>query len=197
MLKRVFDLFFSIIGIVLLLPFFIIIYTLIPLGSKGSAVYVQRRVGKDGAEFLLYKFRTMEANSSADGLLTIGTKDVRITKIGRFLRKFKIDELLQLFNVAGGTMSFVGPRPEVRKYVNFYTEEQKKVLTIKPGITDYASIAFANEGELLGKSGNPEQEYVSTIMPAKLKINLEYIDNRGFFTDLKIIFLTLIRIVKP
>ncbi|HIA35534.1 MAG TPA: sugar transferase [Flavobacteriales bacterium] len=195
-MKRTFDLVFSIVGIILLFPFFIIIYILIPVGSKGSSVYVQRRVGRHGIEFLLYKFRTMEANSSADGLLTVGTKDIRITRIGRFLRKYKIDELLQLFNVLEGSMSFVGPRPEVKKYVNYYTEEQMKVLSIKPGITDYASIEFSNESEILGKAENPQREYVELIMPKKLKLNLKYLEEQNLYTDIKIIFLTLLKISK-
>jgi len=196
MIKRAFDLVFSFIGIVLLLPFFFIIYILIPMGSKGSSVYVQRRVGRYGVEFLLYKFRTMETNSSSKGLLTIGTKDVRITKMGRFLRKYKIDELLQLFNVLEGSMSFVGPRPEVKKYVNFYTEVQKKVLTIKPGITDYASIEFANENEILGKADYPQRKYLEEIMPKKLNLNLKYLEEQGLCTDIRIIFLTLMKIIK-
>jgi len=196
MIKRVFDLVLSFVGIVLLLPFFIIIYILIPLGSKGNPVYVQKRVGRNGAEFLMYKFRTMVANSSSEGLLTIGVKDVRITNIGRFLRKYKIDELLQLFNIIQGTMSFVGPRPEVRKYVNFYTSEQKKVLSIRPGLTDNASIEFSNENEILGQAENPQKEYVEVIMQKKLKLNLMYLEKQSIFTDIKIIFLTLIKIIK-
>lgn len=196
MIKRAFDLFFSFTGIIIFFPLITLIYILIPIGSKGGSVFVQKRVGKHGVDFLLYKFRTMEVNSSSRGLLTIGTKDIRITRIGRFLRKYKIDELLQLFNVLEGTMSFVGPRPEVRKYVKYYTEDQKKVLSVKPGITDYASIEFINEDEILAKAENPQREYVEVIMPRKLQLNLKYIAEKGLLTDIKIIFLTLLNIYK-
>ena len=137
----------------------------------------------------------MKNDSDTKGLLTVGEKDSRVTNIGYFLRKYKIDELPQLFNVLIGDMSLVGPRPEVRKYVEMYNPEQKKVLSIKPGITDYASIAYANENEILSKSENPEQLYINEVMPAKLKLNLKYIEEKNFFTDLKIIFKTIGKIV--
>ncbi len=195
--KRAFDLLFSFIGVILLFPLITFIYILIPLGSKGASVYVQRRVGRHGVEFLLYKFRTMKVNSSAEGLLTIGVKDIRITRIGRFLRKYKIDELLQLFNVLEGNMSLVGPRPEVPKYVRYYTEEQRKVLSVKPGLTDYASLEYINEDKILGKAENPQREYIETIMQKKLQLNLKYINEKGIFTDIKIIIQTLYKILKP
>jgi lipopolysaccharide/colanic/teichoic acid biosynthesis glycosyltransferase len=137
----------------------------------------------------------MKKNSDKKSLLTVGEKDSRITNIGYFLRKYKIDELPQLFNVLIGDMSLVGPRPEVRKYVEMYNPEQKKILSVKPGITDYASIAYANENEILSKSENPEQLYITEVMPAKLKLNLKYIVEKSFFTDLKIIFMTIGKIV--
>jgi lipopolysaccharide/colanic/teichoic acid biosynthesis glycosyltransferase len=153
------------------------------------------RVGLNGNDFKLYKFRTMMVDADKKGLLTVGGRDPRVTSIGYYLRKFKIDELPQLLNVLFGSMSFVGPRPEVRKYVDMYTEEQKNVLSIKPGITDYASLEYFNENDLLSRSENPEQVYIQEVMPAKLKLNLKYMREAGFFTDLKIIFRTLARIV--
>jgi lipopolysaccharide/colanic/teichoic acid biosynthesis glycosyltransferase len=137
----------------------------------------------------------MKPESDKKGLLTIGSNDSRITKIGYFLRKYKLDELPQLFNVFVGEMSFVGPRPEVKKYVDKYTPEQLKVLSVKPGITDYASIEYSNENDILAKSDNPEQTYIDVIMPAKLQLNLKYIDDLGIKTDFKIIFKTITKIV--
>ena len=155
-MKRIFDLLFSFLGLVILSPFLLVIAILIVIDSKGDIFYLQQRVGKDNKDFNIFKFRTMRPNSDKQGLLTVGAKDSRITKIGVFLRKYKIDELPQLINVLIGNMSFVGPRPEVRKYVDLYNSEQKKVLTVKPGITDYASIEYSKENELLAKSENPE-----------------------------------------
>ncbi|MDO9188071.1 MAG: sugar transferase [Bacteroidia bacterium] len=196
MVKRIFDIVFSFIGLVLLLPFFIIIALLIVIDSPGGVFYKQARVGKNGIDFYLFKFRSMRTGADKKGLLTVGGRDSRITRMGYFIRKYKIDELPQLLNVFLGDMSLVGPRPEVRKYVDLYNEEQKQVLSVKPGITDYASIEFSNENELLGKAENPEQVYIDEIMPAKLKLNLKYIDEQGIITDLKIIFKTIGKIVK-
>lgn len=196
MLKRIFDIFFSFIGLIILLPFFIIIGLLIVIDSPGGVFYKQSRVGKNNIDFYLFKFRSMRTGADKNGLLTVGGRDSRITRIGYFIRKFKIDELPQLLNVFFGDMSLVGPRPEVRKYVYLYTEKQKQVLSVKPGITDYASIEYSNENELLGKAENPEQVYIDEIMPAKLKLNLKYIDEQGISTDLKIIFKTIAKIVK-
>ena len=156
----------------------------------------QNGVGKGNRDFYLYKFRTMTANVSEQGFLTIGERDDRIIGIGYFLRKYKLDELPQLLNVFKGDMSLVGPRPEVRQYVDLYTREQREVLSVKPGITDYASIEYSNESELLGKSENPQETYITQIMPAKLKLNLKYIAEQSFLTDIKIIFNTLRRILK-
>ena len=195
-MKRLFDLICSIIGIIILLPFFVLFTILIVIDSGFPIFYVQKRVGKDSQYFSLLKFRTMYINSDKKGLLTIGKKDSRITRIGYFLRKYKIDELPQLFNVLIGDMSLVGPRPEVKKYVEMYNEDQKKVLSIKPGITDYASIEYSNENTMLSISANPEQLYINEVMPAKLKLNLKYIEEQGLFTDLKIIFKTLEKIVR-
>lgn len=195
MLKRIFDIIFSLIGIIILLPFFFLFAILIIFDSGFPVFYSQTRVGRNGINFSLLKFRTMKKDSEKQGLLTVGEKDSRITNSGYFLRKYKIDELPQLFNVLVGEMSLVGPRPEVRKYVEMYNPEQKKVLSAKPGITDYASIEYANENAILSTSQNPEQLYIKEVMPAKLKLNLKYIEEQSFLTDLKIIFSTLRRIV--
>lgn len=196
MLKRIFDIFFSFIGLAILLPFFIIIGLLLVIDSPGGVFYKQARVGKNNIDFYLFKFRSMRTGADKKGLLTVGGRDSRITRMGYFIRKYKIDELPQLLNVFLGDMSLVGPRPEVRKYVDLYNEKQKQVLSVKPGITDYASIEYSNENELLGKVENPEQVYIDEIMPAKLKLNLKYIEEQGISTDLKIIFKTIGKIIK-
>lgn len=195
MLKRFFDLFLSFVLLILLLPFFLIIAIAIKFNSKGPVFYLQTRVGFRGNDFQIFKFRTMYTGSDKSGLLTVGGNDSRITTAGLFLRKYKIDEFPQLINVLIGDMSLVGPRPEVRKYVNLYTDEQKKVLMVKPGITDYASIQFANENEILGNATDPEKEYINVIMPAKLQLNLKYIHENGFIKDVKILAATLARII--
>lgn len=195
MLKRFFDLFLSFVLLIVLLPFFLIIAIAIKFNSKGPVFYLQTRVGFRGNDFQIFKFRTMYTGSDKSGLLTVGGNDSRITTAGLFLRKYKIDEFPQLINVLIGDMSLVGPRPEVRKYVNLYTDEQKKVLMVKPGITDYASIQFANENEILGNATDPEKEYINVIMPAKLQLNLKYIHENGFIKDVKILAATLARIV--
>ncbi len=196
MLTRSFDIVFALLGILIVLPVFILISLVIIFSSRGGIVYRQVRVGKDSKDFYLLKFRTMKTDSDKSGLLTVGERDNRITNVGYFLRKYKLDELPQLFNVLIGEMSLVGPRPEVRKYVELYNEEQKKVLSVKPGITDYASIEYANENEVLAKSENPEQTYINEIMPHKLKLNLKYINNQSFGVYLKIIFKTLAKITE-
>ena len=183
-------------GIIILSPFFILFWMLIKLESKGNPVFVQKRVGKNNVDFNLYKFRTMFPDSERKGSITIGGRDPRITKVGYYLRKFKIDELPQLFNVFLGDMSFVGPRPEVRKYVAMYSNQQLEVLSVKPGITDYASLKYFNENEILGQSKNPDEDYIQIIMPEKLKLNLDYIQDRSFLKDIQIIFKTLMRIIK-
>ena len=193
-MKRLFDIVFSLLGLIILLPLFVIISVLIKLSSSGPVFYLQTRVGLNGADFQLYKFRTMVIDADKNGLLTIGGRDPRITSVGYYLRKFKIDELPQLINVLFGTMSFVGPRPEMRKYVELYTDNQKKVLNILPGITDFASLEYFNENDLLSKSEEPEQVYIRDVMPAKLKLNLKYMNETGFLTDLKIILRTIARI---
>jgi lipopolysaccharide/colanic/teichoic acid biosynthesis glycosyltransferase len=196
MIKRCCDIFFSFIGLLILLPFFFLFSLLIILGDGFPVFYSQLRVGKDGKDFRLFKFRTMVKDADKKGLITVGGKDSRITRTGHFLRRFKIDELPQLLNVLIGNMSLVGPRPEVRKYVDLYTQEQKKVLSVRPGITDPASIAYSNENELLGRSSDPDAAYVNEIMPSKLKLNLEYLRTRSFGGDIKIIFRTFLKIIK-
>ncbi len=193
-MKRLFDILFSFLGLIVLLPFFIIIILLIKLTSQGPVFYVQQRVGQQGKDFGVFKFRTMHVDADKKGLLTVGGRDPRITGVGYFLRKYKLDELPQLINVLLGNMSLVGPRPEVRKYVELYTAEQRKVLNVKPGITDYASLEYFEENELLGKSSNPEETYIKEVMPKKLQLNLKYIEEAGLFTDLKLIFRTVARI---
>lgn len=194
-MKRLFDIFFSFIGLVILSPFFLLIALLIVFDSKGGVFYKQIRVGKNGQDFYLYKFRSMRTDSDKKGLLTVGGRDPRITKVGYFIRTYKIDELPQLLNVLKGDMSLVGPRPEVRHYVDLYTEEQRTVLTVKPGVTDYASIEYSKENELLGKASDPEKTYIEEIMPAKLQLNLKYMAEKGLITDIKIILRTLKKIV--
>lgn len=163
--------------------------------SQGPAFYKQIRVGQNGRDFMLLKFRSMRIGSDKSGLLTIGGRDPRVTRSGYFIRKYKIDELPQLINVLIGDMSLVGPRPEVRKYVNLYDLDQRKVLLVKPGITDLASLEYFNENELLSQSTNPEKTYVDVVMPHKLKLNLKYIEQAGLTTDIRIILLTIKRIV--
>lgn len=196
MLKRFFDIICSFVGIGMLLPFFVIISILIIVNSGFPVFYFQARVGKNSKNFNLIKFRTMHTDADKKGLLTVGGRDARVTSIGYFLRKYKIDELPQLMNVLIGSMSLVGPRPEVSKYVALYNAQQLQVLNVKPGITDLASLEFINENELLAQSSNPEEIYIQSIMPQKLALNLKYIQQQSFGTDVKIIFKTLLKIVK-
>lgn len=194
-MKRLFDIFFSLTGIILLMPFFLLTWAFIRLDSKGGAIYKQTRVGLNNKDFKLFKFRSMFKDAEKRGQLTVGMRDQRITKVGYYIRKYKLDELPQLFNVLNGSMSIVGPRPELRKYVNYYNAEQMRVLSVKPGITDFASIKYFKENELLGKSPDPEKEYLEVIMPEKLKLNLQYIEQQTFAGDLKIIFNTILTLL--
>lgn len=190
-MKRLFDIVFSLFGIIILSPIFLIIAFLVKVTSKGGAFYKQIRVGKNNKDFRLLKFRSMYVDSDKKSLITIGGHDSRVTKVGYFIRKYKLDELPQLINVLKGDMSFVGPRPEVRYYVNIYTKEQLQVLNVRPGITDPASIAYRNENELLAKQSDPKQYYIDVVMQDKLRINVEYIANRTFWSDVKIILKTI------
>jgi lipopolysaccharide/colanic/teichoic acid biosynthesis glycosyltransferase len=182
MAKRIFDLFFALVGILILLPLFLAIAIWIKLDSPGNVLFRQIRIGRFGREFSIYKFRTMVADAESRGKQITVAKDTRITRSGQFLRKYKLDELPQLFNVVKGEMSLVGPRPEVPKYVAYYTAEQRRVLDVLPGITDPASIKFRNESELLEETANPENVYINEIMPQKLELNMQYLgkDNLGF-----------------
>ena len=193
---RLCDIVFSAIGLLLLSPLFLIVYILIRCESKGGGFYCQQRVGKDGRMFGLYKFRSMRTGSDQKGLITVGGHDSRITRMGYFIRKYKIDELPQLWNVLKGDMSLVGPRPEVKKYVDLYTAEQRRVLSVRPGITDYASIEYVDENEILGKADDPDWVYVEEIMPAKIRLNMRYIENRNLKEYFKIIGLTFKNILR-
>ena len=173
-MKRILDILFSSLGLILLSPVFILLAIWIKKDSKGPVFYKQKRVGKNNEDFELFKFRSMYTDSDRKGLITIGSRDTRVTPSGYYIRKYKLDEFPQLINVLKGDMSIVGPRPEVRKYVNYYTEKQMNVLNIRPGITDLASIKYRNENELLASVENPESYYISVIMQDKLRINLIY-----------------------
>lgn len=191
MLKRFFDLILSLIGLLIIVPILFLITILIKISSSGPVFYKQVRVGKNNKDFKIFKFRTMHVNAHKKGLLTVGGRDPRVTSIGYYLRKFKLDELPQLINVFKGDMSFVGPRPEVRQFVNLYSEIQMKVLNVKPGITDLASIEFRNENEILSKEEDPNQYYIDYIMPKKLEINLKYINQRNLLKDFVVIIKTI------
>ncbi|TFH77263.1 sugar transferase [Segatella hominis] len=193
---RFFDILFSIIGLVLLSPLFTVLYLLIRIESQGGGFYSQERIGKNGKPFKLFKFRSMRIGSDKKGLITIGEKDNRITKTGFILRKYKLDELPQLWNVFIGDMSLVGPRPEVKKYTDLYTEEQKQVLQVRPGITDWASIKYVDENKILGESKDPDDAYVNLIMPNKIKLNMVYIQHQTLGEYFKIIFTTFKEIVR-
>lgn len=194
-MKRIFDIVFSLSALVILSPLLILISIAVALSSKGGVFYTQTRVGRNNTDFKLYKFRSMRLGADKMGLLTVGGRDSRITRIGYYLRKYKLDELPQLLNVLFGSMSLVGPRPEVRKYVDLYSEEQKEVLLVKPGITDYASLEYFNENELLSKSAEPEKTYINDIMPAKLALNKKYISEAGLAKDVSIILRTVKKII--
>lgn len=194
-IKRIFDFLLSLAGVIILSPIFIIVSIAIKIDSKGNVLFLQKRVGRYGKEFNIYKFRTMVTDAEKLGKqITVG-KDNRITKVGAFLRKFKVDELPQLFNVLKGDMSLVGPRPEVPKYVDLYTDEQKKVLNVRPGITDMASLRYKDENDILGKVENPEEYYINVIMKDKLRLNLEYIEKSNVFFDVYLILKTIIKCI--
>lgn len=195
MLKRIFDITLSLLGLILLLPFMLIIAILIKIDSKGSVFFKQVRVTKNGREFKIFKYRTMRVGSDKYSQITVG-KDDRITKIGLFLRKYKLDEIPQLINVFIGDMSLVGPRPEVPKYVALYTEEQREILKVRAGITDYASIEFSNENDILADEADPEKAYIEKIMPRKIELNKKYLSEISVITDIEIILLTIKKILK-
>lgn len=194
-MKRIFDIVASGIGLILLSPLFIILTIWIKCDSIGPVFYKQVRVGRNNMDFQLFKFRSMRVGSDKKGLITVGGHDPRITRYGYYIRKYKLDEFPQLINVFKGDMSLVGPRPEVRKYVDMYTEEQMHVLDVRPGITDLASIRYRNENELLERVNDPDKYYVEVIMPDKLRINLEYVARHSFTFDIRLIFQTFRAIV--
>lgn len=193
--KRIFDIVFAIFILLIFLPFGILISLAILLSSKGGVFYVQERIGKNGNPFGLLKFRSMRQDADKAGKLTVGMRDPRITKIGYFLRKYKLDEFPQFINVLKGDMSIVGPRPEVREYVDEYTDKQREVLSVKPGITDYASIAYFDENKLLGESENPRETYINEIMPAKIDLNRRYFENPTLAQDIRIIWMTFLKVL--
>jgi len=194
-MKRLFDILASSLGLLFLSPVFLILAIWIKLDSKGPVFYKQTRVGKGNTDFQIFKFRSMRVNSDKHGLITVGGRDPRVTNSGYYIRKYKLDEFPQLINVFKGDMSVVGPRPEVRKYVELYTPEQLRVLDVRPGITDIASIKYRNENELLEKAEDPEKYYIEVVMQDKLKYNIEYINKHSFIFDIKLIFNTFSGII--
>lgn len=195
-MKRLFDIIASGLGLLFLSPLFIIVAIWIKIDSKGPVFFRQIRVGRYNKDFRIYKFRSMRVGADKGSLVTVGGRDSRITKSGYFIRKTKIDELPQLINVFIGDMSLVGPRPEVRHYVNYWTSEQMHALDVRPGITDPASIRYRNENELLEKAEDPEKYYIEVIMKDKIKLYLDYVEKHGFWYDIKLIFQTFKAIIK-
>jgi lipopolysaccharide/colanic/teichoic acid biosynthesis glycosyltransferase len=195
-MKRLFDCVVSFLILICFLPFGILIAIAIAVESRGGVFYRQERIGQFGKPFRLWKFRTMRRNADQLGKLTVGMRDPRITRVGLFIRKVKLDEFPQFLNVLSGEMSIVGPRPEVQEYVDEYTAEQRQVLEVKPGITDYASLEYYNENELLGKSDNPRKTYIEEVMPAKIELNKKYIANPTIGHDLKIMWMTFVKMIR-
>lgn len=193
---RLCDIVLSCLGLLLLSPLFVVVAVWIVIDNPGPIFYRQQRVGKDGKDFGLLKFRSMRIGADKESLITIGEHDSRITRAGYYIRKYKLDELPQLWNVLVGDMSLVGPRPEVRKYVDMYTDEQRLVLSVRPGITDYASIEYIDENRLLAQAEDPDRTYIEEIMPAKIALNMRYIEHQTLGEYLKIIFLTFAKIIR-
>lgn len=196
MLKRIFDIFFALVGLLILFPLLLIIGILIKLDSKGPIFFRQERIGRNKIPFYLFKFRSMKVDAEKLGQLTVGGRDPRVTRMGYFIRKFKLDEFPQFINILNGDMSFVGPRPEVKCYVDLYSQEQLRVLEVKPGLTDYASIKYMDENEILAAAKDPEKAYIEEVMPDKLKLNLKYVEEQGLITDVKIILQTVYKIFR-
>lgn len=195
-MKRLFDIVASGLGLIVLSPIFLVLAIWIKLDSKGPVFYRQVRVGLNNKDFRIFKFRSMRVGADKGSLVTIGGRDPRVTRSGYWIRKFKLDELPQLINVFVGDMSLVGPRPEVRHYVDYYTPEQMHVLDVRPGITDPASIKFRNENELMEKAEDPEKYYIEVIMQEKIRLYLEYVNHHSFLGDIGLIFKTFWTIVK-
>jgi len=194
-MKRTVDICISLLILAFFLPFGLLLMIFISLESAGGVFYLQERVGQNGQLFKLIKFRSMRPNADKGSQITIGNRDPRITRTGYFIRRFKLDEFPQFINVIKGDMSIVGPRPEVPHYVKLYTAEQKKVLAVKPGITDYASLAYFHENEILAKAADPQKVYLEQIMPAKIELNQRYLSDPSVFKDIKIIWLTALKII--
>lgn len=197
MAKRFFDFLFSFIGLVLASPLLAILALWIVIDDPGPIFYRGERMGRYGHPFRIFKFRSMVVNADKIGGLSTSQQDPRVTRSGRFIRRYKLDELPQLINVFLGQMSFVGPRPEVRQYVEQYTENEKRILTVRPGITDWASIWNSDEGTVLASYADPDKAYETVIRPTKLKLQLEYVQHHNLWSDIKIIVYTVLRIVKP
>lgn len=195
-MKRIFDIVMSGLGLICLSPLFLVLAVWIKSDSAGPVFYRQIRVGRGNKDFRLFKFRSMRPDSDKLGLITVGGHDPRVTRSGYYIRKYKLDEFPQLINVFVGDMSLVGPRPEVRKYVDLYTPEQLRVLNVRPGITSLASIRYRNENEILAKADDPDKTYVEQIMPDKIAIDLEYVENASLTNDIKLIFKTFGEIIR-
>jgi len=195
-MTRLCDIVFSLFGLLILSPFFLIVALWIVIDDPGPVFYRQQRVGKDNKDFGLLKFRSMRVGADKMSLITIGDRDPRVTRAGYYIRKYKLDELPQLWNVLIGDMSLVGPRPEVRRYVDLYTPEQQKVLSVRPGITDYASIEYIDENTLLAQADDPDKTYIEQIMPAKIALNMRYITHPTLGEYIKIILLTISKIIR-
>ena len=195
-MKRIFDIVMSGLGLICLSPLFLVLAVWIKSDSSGPVFYRQIRVGRGNKDFRLFKFRSMRPDSDKLGLITVGGHDPRVTRSGYYIRKYKLDEFPQLINVFVGDMSLVGPRPEVRKYVDLYTPEQLRVLNVRPGITSLASIRYRNENEILAKADDPDKTYVEQIMPDKIAIDLEYVENASLTNDIKLIFKTFGEIIR-
>ncbi len=194
MLKRILDIIFSISLLIALLPLFLIIIFLINLETTGGTFYTQIRVGKFNANFKIIKFRSMYVGADLKGYLTVGDKDARITKVGYFLRKYKLDELPQLINILKGEMSFVGPRPEVRQFIDLLDKDQLEMLSVRPGLTDFASLKYVNESEILRESDDPERKYIEDILPEKVRLGIDYIKRSNLYLDIKLVFMTIYQI---
>jgi len=195
-MKRLFDIIFSFLGILFLSPILAVISIVIKLNERGPVFYKAPRVGLNGKMFKMFKFRSMVVNAEKMGASSTTSSDLRITTIGKFIRKYKMDEIPQLFNVLKGEMSFVGPRPEVKYFTDMYTDEEKVILTVKPGITDWASVWNSNEEKILEGSEDPDKAYMELIRPEKIRLQLKYVREKSFFTDLRIILLTLLAIFR-
>jgi lipopolysaccharide/colanic/teichoic acid biosynthesis glycosyltransferase len=195
-MKRLFDIVVSSLILLIFFPFGLLISLSILLESKGGVFYRQERIGKNGVPFRMLKFRSMRPEADKAGKLTVGMRDPRITRSGYFIRKYKLDEFPQFINVLKGEMSIVGPRPEVKEFVDLYTVAQQRILSVKPGITDYASLEYFKENELLGKAADPRKTYIDEIMPAKIELNMKYLNNPGIIQDLGIMWRTFVKMVR-